>query len=146
MKMRKHGALGKWVKGNQYFHVGALEGLEPHLRERVQLAVTRIGLNPGAEFNVIKIDKASNQISLLDYEDFFDSPFPALKRSCVVHLASGRTKRLSYDPSKNPPILHRKELLLPYDHHQAPIFAALTQQLEAAGLFHNPHRIGLARE
>jgi DNA phosphorothioation-associated putative methyltransferase len=138
--------LGKQVKGNLYFHVSALELLDAHLHERVQFAVTRTGLSTDTEFNVIKIDETGNQISLLSYDQFFESPFPVLKRSYVVDLASGRTKRLSYDPSKNPPILHRKELLLPHDHPQVPIFAALTQQLEAAGLFRDTRRIGFARE
>jgi DNA phosphorothioation-associated putative methyltransferase len=146
MEMLTSQTLGKRVKGNLYFHVSAFELLDAHLRERVQFAATRAGLTAETEFNVIKIDEVGNQISLLDYEDFFDSPFPVLKRSYVVNLAIGHTKRLSYDPSNNPPILHRKELLLPHDHPQAPIFAALTQQLEAAGLFRDTRRIGFARE
>ena len=99
--------LGKQVKGNRYFHVVALEELEPHLREQVQYAVARYGLSIETEFNVIKIDEAGNQISLLDYEDFFDKLFPALKRSYVVNLVSGPTKCLSYDSANNPPILWR---------------------------------------
>lgn len=146
MKIQVYRTLGKQVKGNRYFHVVALEKLEPHLREQVQFAVTRTSLSAETEFNVIKIDESGNQISLLDYEHFFDSPFPVLKRSYVVNLVSGSTKCLSYDPSKNPPILHRKELLLPHDHPQVPLFAALTQQLEAAGLFRDTRRIGFARE
>lgn len=82
---------------------------------------------------------------MLSYEHFFDDPFPALQRSCVVNLQSGHVKHFRYDRSKNPPILHRKELLLPSDHPQVPLFATLTQQLEAAGLFRDVRRIGLAR-
>ena len=146
MKIQVYRTLGKQVKGNRYFHLVALEKLEPHLREQVQFAVTHAGFSAETEFNVIKIDEAGNQISLLDYEHFFDSPFPVLKCSYVVNLVSGSTKRLSYDPTNNPPILHRKELLLPHDHPQVPLFATLTQQLEAAGRFCNTRRIGFARE
>lgn len=92
------------------------------------------------------MDQQGNQISLLYYEQCFDSPFPALKSSCAVDLASGRIKQLRYDLSSNPPILHRKGLLLPPDHPQAPLFATLTQQLEAVGLFQDSRRIGFARE
>ena len=47
MKIQVYRTLGKQVKGNWYFHVAALEELEPHLRERVQLAVTRVsGCDP----------------------------------------------------------------------------------------------------
>lgn len=138
--------FGKQVKGNLYVHVAALEELDSHLRERIRLAAARASLTPEADFNVIKIDEEANRISLLHYEYFFDNPFPALKRSCVVDLLSGRIKRLNYEQSDNPPILHRKELLLPTDHPQTPLFTALTQQLEAAGLFRDPRRIGFARE
>jgi DNA phosphorothioation-associated putative methyltransferase len=138
--------VGKQVKGNLYFHVTALEGLDPRVRKHVQFATARASLDPEAGFNVIKISEEGNRISLLYYEHFFDNPFPALKRSCVVDLASGRTKQFRYDLSGNPPILHRKELLLPLDHPQARLFAALTQQLEAVGLFRDARRIGFAHE
>lgn len=137
---------GKRVKGHLYFHISALALLDAHLREQVRGAVTQAGLTADDEFNVVKIDEAGQRISLLYYAHFLDHPFPALQSSSVVNLASGRVKRLSYDPSRNPPILHRKELLLPHDHPQAPMFAALTQQLEAAGLFRDARRIGFARE
>ena len=137
---------GKRVKGNLYFHVCVLEALDTLLRERVQLATTQAGLSPYTDFNVIKIDAAGQRISLLSYAHFFDHPFPALQSAAVVNLASGRVKRINYDPAQNPPILHRKELLLPPDHPQVPMFAALTRQLEAAGLFRDARRIGFTRE
>lgn len=139
-------AIGKQVKGNFYFHVTALEGLEPPLRERVQLAAARAGLEPETGFNVIKIDEAGRRISLLQYEQFFEHPFPALQCSCVVDLSSGRVKYLRSDLSENPPILHRKELLLPATHPHTPLFAALTRQLEAAGFLRDTRRIGFARQ
>lgn len=146
METRSRNSLGKQIKGNRYVHVAALGALAPDLHERVQLAATRAGLNVESEFNVIKIDETGQQISFLSYANFFDDPFPALQSSVVVNLTSGRIKRLRYDGSENPPILHRKELLLPADHPQALLFAALTQQLEAAGLFRDARRIGFARE
>jgi len=137
---------GKQIKGNIYVHVTALEFLESSLSERVQFAITRAGLDTETGFNVIKIDEASNQVSLLYYDQFFDNLFPALKHSYVVDLVSGRIKYFRYDLSGNPPILHRKELLLPHNHPQVPIFAALMRQLDAAGLFRNSRRIGFARQ
>src|SRR5262249_29769135 len=97
-------------------------------------------------FNVVKGDQEKNLISLLYYDRFFDDLFPVLKRSAIVDLASGRTKDRHYDSSSNPPIIHRKELLLPADHPQFPIFQSLTRHLEAAGLCRDSQRIGLARE
>ena len=138
--------LGKLVKGDLYVHVTALAALHPHIREQVHLAATRAKLATETEFNVIKINGQRTKISLLYYHEFFESPFPALQRSCVVDVDSDHIKLLRYDLSKNPPILHRKELLLPPDHLQVSTFAALTQQLESLGLFQDSRRIGLFRE
>ncbi|TVQ96446.1 MAG: hypothetical protein EA399_15865, partial [Desulfovibrionales bacterium] len=46
----------------------------------------------------------------------------------------------------NPPILHRKELLLPLDDPRREEFARLTEALEADGLFKNTKRIGYRRQ
>ncbi len=138
--------LGKNVRGDVYVHVSALTALRPHVCEQVHRATTRAKLAAETEFNVIKINGQRTKISLLYYPEFFESPFPALQHSCVVDVESGDIKRLRYDLSKNPPILHRKELLLPPDHPQAPTFAALTQQLESLGLFQDSRRIGFARQ
>lgn len=146
MAMSGTAELGKRVKGDRYVHLAALPELETLLREQIDLVRVRAKLVGDADFNVIKINGQGNQFSFLYYHEFFDHPFPALQSSAVVNLASGRVKRINYDPSQNPPILHRKELLLPHDHPQIPMFAALTRQLEAAGLFRDARRIGFLRE
>jgi DNA phosphorothioation-associated putative methyltransferase len=139
-------ALGKRVRGNRYFHVTALQALDPGVQEQVRYVAEQAGLKAEADFNVIKIDATTKKISLLHYDQFFESPFPVLKCAHVVDLASGHNKCFRYDRSGNPPILHRKELLLPPDHPQVPLFSTLTRQLEEAGLFHDTRRIGFARE
>jgi DNA phosphorothioation-associated putative methyltransferase len=138
--------LGKHVRGDVYVHVSALAALPSHLREQVHRAATRAELATEVDFNVIKITDQGPKISFLYYPEFFESPFPALQSSCVVDEESGHIKQLRYNISKNPPILHRKELLLPLDHPQVPTFAALTQQLESLRLFQDARRIGLLRE
>ena len=57
MKTRIRAALGKRVNGNLYFHVTALERLDPDVREQVQRAALQAGLEIEDEFNVIKIDR-----------------------------------------------------------------------------------------
>ena len=47
-----------------------------------------------------------------------------------------------YSQSLNPPILHRKELLIALDHPEHARFAALTRAAEELGLFDDPIRIG----
>ena len=50
----------------------------------------------------------------------------------------------SYDYSRrcNPPILHRKELLLPADHALVPAAVQLTQRLDRLDAFKDARRIG----
>ena len=57
--------LGKQVKGNLYFHMTAIEDLDPCVREQARFAAARADLDTETGFNVIKIDEAGNQISLL---------------------------------------------------------------------------------
>uniref|UniRef100_UPI0025F6B75F DNA phosphorothioation-associated putative methyltransferase n=1 Tax=Thiocapsa sp. TaxID=2024551 RepID=UPI0025F6B75F len=60
--------------------------------------------------------------------------------------ATGETGYRTYEDSLNPPILHRKELLLPGDHPGRADYVALTEQAEAIGLFDDPKRIGYRRQ
>ena len=109
-----------------------LRSLVVALRQRMQL---------DDAFNVIKFS-TEFAVSFLEYRDFFTDPHPVLAKAIRVNLAAGKVKELQYDIRSNPPILHRKETLLPLDHPDRPRFAALTQQEEDAGLFDNPKTIG----
>lgn len=97
------------------------------------------------KFNVYKVSKDKGSVSLLYYPDFFAASFPELSHSYYYDLKiSKNDKALSF--KKNPPILHRKELLLPPDHPDIPKFAALTRQLEEAGLFKDSRKIGYKKQ
>jgi DNA phosphorothioation-associated putative methyltransferase len=109
-----------------------LRSLVVPLRQRLQL--------PDA-FNVVKFS-TDFAVSFLEYRNFFTDPHPALAKAIRVNLAAGKVKELQYDIRVNPPILHRKETLLPLDHPDRPRFAQLTQQEEDAGLFDDPRTIG----
>ncbi|NJL07071.1 MAG: DNA phosphorothioation-associated putative methyltransferase [Methylacidiphilales bacterium] len=104
-------------------------------------AVTLAG---GFQWNVAKISRGA--VSLLLYEDFDVVAFPALLASFKVDLRSGKTSETDYSRRPNPPILHRKELLLPEDDPRRPRFAALTRTAEEHGLFAEPSRIGTRRQ
>jgi hypothetical protein len=95
-----------------------------------------------AAFNVIRVYETGKEVAFLVYADFFDDPFPRLLRSRVHNLDIGAVKERAYGSGGNPPILHRKELLLaPNDPRREP-FEALTRTLEEAGLFAESNRIG----
>ena len=85
----------------------------------------------GPMWNVVRIAKGS--VSLLLYEFFDDAAFPALLASSKVDLVSGDVSHTNYLNRTNPPILHRKELLLPPDDPRLPAFRALTAQPRSMG-------------
>jgi DNA phosphorothioation-associated putative methyltransferase len=140
------GATGKRVADHLYGHLALLAGWPDALRTRVEQAARLAQVTPGEHFNVIKMHALGEQLSLLAYADFDDAAFPALSKSWRINLATGTVVFRDYVDSRNPPILHRKELLLPADDSRIPAFAALTQTAEMLGLFDDPSRIGFREQ
>lgn len=139
-------AVGKRVADHLYGHVTVLGCWPEVLRARIEQAVLLARVAPGEHFNVVKMYALGEQLSLLDYADFDDVPFPTLSRSWRINLATGTIVYRDYAESGNPPVLHRKELLLPADDPRIPAYAALTQTAETLGLFDDPSRIGFREQ
>jgi hypothetical protein len=95
---------------------------------------------------LVRLDTESGEFALLHYPGLFDDPFPALAASLRVDLHDGSVSRRTYTESLNPPILHRKELLLPEEDPRRETFAALSAACESVGLFDEPRRIGYRRQ
>jgi DNA phosphorothioation-associated putative methyltransferase len=131
---------GKRVAGAVYVHRSALSALEGFDAGRMALAESCAG---PIEWNVAKIAKGS--ISFLLYEPFDAAAFPVLLASAKVDMVSGDVTHTDYRGRANPPILHRKELLLPPDDPRLPAFRALTAAAEEHGLFKDANRIGTRR-
>ncbi|MCY3792149.1 MAG: hypothetical protein OXH63_25505 [Gemmatimonadetes bacterium] len=129
---------GKHVGRFSYYHIR----LTSHLSNvQAYLGATRNRLYPAPfDFNVVKLDRHS-RISLLLYEDF-TAPFPALLKALSCDVARGTSRLTDYSQSANPPILHRKELLLLVDDPLVPEAVQLTQRLEKLGAFTNAQKIG----
>jgi len=134
----------KRVAFSRYIHVSQIERLSKEDAETLSKAL-EIAPNASDAFNVIKYQDDAKQVTLLQYEDFDHSAFPVLKQYWTVSLDELVARYRSYDGSLNPPILHRKELLLGADHPQRKHYSALTKQAEEIGLFKDPHRIGFKR-
>jgi DNA phosphorothioation-associated putative methyltransferase len=134
--------VGKFVGGYLYLHTTALPALPEALRQTAAKGIELASLRPDLDFNVIKLHQHGEELSLLDYRDFFDDPFPALGRSWRVSLGRGSVVYRTYEESRNPPILHRKELLLPTSHDRLHEYRAMTEPAEALGLFSEANRIG----
>lgn len=110
-------------------------GLATRLPEAERLA----GVRRLEHYNLIRIEANGSHFALLHYPDFLDEPFPALSESWLVDLANGTVSHRSYADSLNPPILHRKELLLPADHPRRAEYAALTAAAESKRDQHAAH-------
>jgi DNA phosphorothioation-associated putative methyltransferase len=134
--------VGKFVGGYLYLHTTALPALPEAWRQTAAKAIELACVRPDQDFNVIKLHQHGEELSLLDYRDFFDDPFPALGRSWRVSLGRGSVVYRTYEESRNPPILHRKELLLPTSHDRLHEYRAMTETAEALGLFSETNRIG----
>lgn len=129
---------GKRVGGALYLHRTATGYLPPSEASRLRAAVDLAGID---RWNVAKIDlKGGAKVSLLLYEDFDAVAFPALVESHRVDLGAGSVDVRRY--RENPPILHRKELLLAPDDPRREVFGALTGELDRLGLFVDMARRG----
>lgn len=134
--------LGKRLGEHLYLHVSAGLSLPKCWRTQITQAAELAGLRPEIHFNVVKLHQDGDQLSLLDYASFFENPFPSLTRSWRISLSRKTIVFRSYEESRNPPILHRKELLIAPENPRRADFAAITESAEAIGLFADPHRIG----
>ncbi|WP_166636264.1 DNA phosphorothioation-associated putative methyltransferase [Aliiroseovarius marinus] len=127
------------MAGNLYLHREAIAGLGPEAGAEIWAAEA---VACASQWNVVKLSNTKpKKISFLTYEDF-ERPFPALLESITVNLESGTAFRRSYWTRTNPPVLHRKELLLPVDHPRLEEYSQLTQSLERIGLLKETSSIG----
>jgi DNA phosphorothioation-associated putative methyltransferase len=130
--------VGKRVGGALYVHRSAVGSLTPEQVRLIDAAARHV---PRGPWNVAKIDLVDGRaVSLLDYEDFSENAFPALRESRRIDLETGAMTVRKY--GTNPPILHRKELLLPPDAPGRNAYVALTRELEQRGLFVDMTRRG----
>ncbi|MGE8453813.1 MAG: DNA phosphorothioation-associated putative methyltransferase, partial [Pseudomonadales bacterium] len=135
---------GKTVVDEFYIHLSALEHVQnDDARRTIERAVSCLPNSGDLEPNVAKFNLRTGRVSLLAYLDFFDSPFPVLAAAwCFPPGANTHTSFRRYDDSLNPPILHRKELLLPFSQPNHARWAALTATAESLGLFDDVATIG----
>ena len=131
---------GKIIGGFMYAHKGALPFLTDRqsrsLKNSLQL------LSNFRLWNVVKFNlKDVEKLSFLEYESFEKTEFPCLIQSCQVDLKLQIIKIRKHSAT-NPPVLHRKELLMRPDHPDLTKFQSLTLQLENLGAFKNIVKLG----
>ena len=137
---------GKVVRGDLYLHVSACGHLTRPRQACMTEAVAITGMSPETDFNVIKIRWGNTVVSLLQYSRFFSDPFPMLARSVTVDIVNRSFKSRLYNQERNPPILHKKELLLGPEHPQRSLFEQLTESLEMRNIKADKPGLGFKKQ
>jgi DNA phosphorothioation-associated putative methyltransferase len=136
--------IGKRVSDDLYIHISALDLLEDdEHRRRIAEALDRLPALLDPFPKVAKLNVRTGRLSLLAYQDFEEDPFPQLAASWTFapESASPPTFR-TYSGSLNPPILHRKELLVSESYPGRQRWSELTSVGESLGLFDDTTTIG----
>jgi len=139
-------SIGKHTRTAFYIHVSQLSSLNEESQNAIVKSFDKAGLGQDSEFNVIKIAHDLSSISFLYYPNFFSKGFPELEKSWHVDIKLNTSSFRTYANSMNPPILHRKELLLSPEHPKITILHKLTQEAENLNLFQDPSRIGFLNQ
>ena len=132
--------FGKVVGEAQYVHKSAVSMLADV--EKAKLLKCLDLIDATTLWNVVKFDlREPNKVSLLEYSSFAEDAFPVLLNGTNIDLSSNAIKHRAYSLS-NPPVLHRKELLLPTSDPNREKYVALTEELEELGAFINISELG----
>lgn len=134
--------VGKRVAKRTYAHVSLITELAEEDQRRIDAAIQISGLKAGEHFHIARLDLEHDEVALLSYPTFFDELYPSLLASWRVHLPTKTVRFRDYSNSLNPPILHRKELMLPASHPDQVRLREATKLAESIGLFDDPVRIG----
>lgn len=133
---------GKRMPSAQYLHVSALGSAHPeliHVYERGLKVLREDADIDGREATVLKFHRDAPRISFL----WLGSPFeaeghPEILLAIQVDVKAGSLSTKNYTESVNPPVIHRRELMVARDHPRWEEFRRFTLQEEAAGLFDKP--------
>jgi DNA phosphorothioation-associated putative methyltransferase len=135
--------VGKRVRDHLYVHVASIEYLDdPGERAAIRATVDLLPSDVQSLVNVVKLNVRTGRVALLGYTAFDEDPFPALAHSWTPSETSAGLTLRTYVQSLNPPILHRKELLVRCDHPAREQWTALTKEAEGLGLFDDVQAIG----
>ena len=130
---------GKLTPQAIYIHKSALKNEQlTSFLSRIQSALKLEDYN----WNIAKLWKNDFKFSLLSYPDFEEKSYPELNHTVFVDLEKKHHRINDYSNSDNPPVLHRKELMVTKDHPSYEEFSIITQEGEQAGLYENTRAIG----
>jgi DNA phosphorothioation-associated putative methyltransferase len=133
--------VGKKLPDAIYFHRESFEHAPEQLIKFINVVAKALKVDD-EKWDLVKVFRSDFRLSLLSYPTFFTDSYPALEQSVTVNLAKLSHRITSYNSQENPPILHRKETMLPKNHPSYEEFSMITEEGEAAGLYENSRMIG----
>lgn len=135
--------LGKKVFSDTYAHIDYIKQVfEGDVITTIQNLIAKLRPEEKEVVNVIKYNRATRKVSCLNYLDFESDPFPVLGNSFIFDISEGKFTTRNYLNSLNPPILHRKELLVDTSHTNYDKWADVTNVATELGLFDTNVPIG----
>lgn len=136
--------VGKKVHDTLYIHLSAVDQLQDDTQKAIiKQTVDTIDSVDGLVPNVAKINLRTGAFSLLAYPGFDEEAFPILRASwSFVGETPVKPIFRSYLDSMNPPILHRKERLVPENYPRRDKWMEVTSAAEQLGLFDETLIIG----
>ena len=136
--------IGKKLPDSVYVHESAFNDIPEILTSLVFQTIDQLNIQDDS-WNIIKFYKKDFKITYLNYPDFNDHSYPALKFSQIVDLQKKGIRKSDYSKSDNPPILHRKETFVNENHPLSSLFKEITAEGEAIGLYEKTSRIGFKK-
>lgn len=128
--------FGKHLPDAVYLHAAGLAIAPPLMRVYEGCAAVLVGQVESA--NILKLSRTERKVTYLSYPSFDKEAHPPLAVSLRCDLRSFDVRLRDFRGYVNPPILHRKEAMLPSGYPGRDKFAALTRQEERAGLLSAP--------
>ncbi|OEF64086.1 hypothetical protein A1OW_02860 [Enterovibrio norvegicus] len=139
--MVEQATAGKQLPDALYLHKDAFEALPNALSAFIHNVAKALKIDDD-NWHIVKLSKNDFRLSLLSYPTFYTDAYPSLKQSVTVDLTKLMHRVTDYEASENPPILHRKELMILPSHPTYADFEQITQEGENAGLYENSRLIG----
>jgi DNA phosphorothioation-associated putative methyltransferase len=135
--------LGKKVFSDTYVHIDYIKQcFEGDVLTTIQKLIDKLQPEEKEVVNVIKYNQVTGKVSCLNYLDFEGDPFPVLGNSFIFDISEGKFTKRNYLNSLNPPILHRKELLVDQLHTNYDKWTEVTNVATDIGLFDTNISIG----
>lgn len=132
---------GKHLPEAIYIHKDAFTALPAELVTFIHAVATALKIDTET-WNLVKLFKRDFRLSLLSYPTFYTDSYPSLTQSVTVDLNKLTHRVTKYQDSDNPPILHRKELMVLPSSNYHSLFSQITEEGENAGLYENTRIIG----